>query len=60
VGIESVPATDPLAMLEGQQNALLLRTDVLGDIGILQCDGGLTQTAYAIVTDLAAVSRWQP
>ena len=60
VGIESVPATDPLAMLEGQQNALLLRTDVLGDIGILQRDGGLTQTAYAIVTDLAAVSRWQP
>ena len=57
VRLERVPAQDPLGSLEGQQNAILLRTDVLGEIGILQRDGGLTQTAYAIVSDLATIAR---
>jgi homoserine dehydrogenase len=57
VRLEHVPAHDPLGSLEGQQNALLIRTDVLGEIGILQRDGGLTQTAYAIVSDLATIAR---
>jgi homoserine dehydrogenase len=57
VRLERVPAEDPLGSLEGQQNAILLRTDVLGEIGILQRDGGLTQTAYAIVSDVAAIAR---
>lgn len=57
VRVERVPAHDPLGSLEGQQNALLLGTDVLGEIGIVQRDGGLTQTAYAIVSDLAAIAR---
>jgi homoserine dehydrogenase len=53
---ERVPADDPLGGLQGQQNALLLRTDVLGEIGILQRDAGLTQTAYAIVSDLITIA----
>jgi len=57
VRLERVPASDPLGALEGQQNALLLQTDVLGEIAVLQRDGGLTQTAYAIVTDLATIAR---
>jgi homoserine dehydrogenase len=57
VGIERVDAADPLAGLEGQQNALLLETDVLGEVGILQRDGGLTQTAYALVSDLATIAE---
>ena len=57
VRIERVRAEDPLGSLEGQQNALLLRTDLLGEIGILQRDGGLTQTAYAIVSDLATIAK---
>jgi homoserine dehydrogenase len=57
VRLEHVAAEDPLGSLEGQQNALLLRTDLLGEIGILQRDGGLTQTAYAIVSDLATIAR---
>jgi homoserine dehydrogenase len=56
VRLERVPADDTLGRLEGQQNALLIRTDLLGEIGILQCDGGLTQTAYAIVSDLSAIA----
>ena len=57
VRLEQVPMHDPLGALEGQQNALLLRTDVLGEVGILQRDGGLTQTAYALVSDLATIAR---
>ena len=57
VRLESVPTSDPLAGIEGQQNALLLDTDLLGEIGILQRSGGLTQTAYAIVTDLTTIAR---
>ena len=57
VRVERLAAHDPLGSLERQQNALLLGTDVLGEIGIMQRDGGLTQTAYAIVSDLAAIAR---
>jgi homoserine dehydrogenase len=57
VRLERVGARDPLAGLEGQQNALLLGTDLMGEIGILQRDGGLTQTAFAIVSDLATIAR---
>jgi homoserine dehydrogenase len=60
VRLERVPAGDPLGSLEGQQNALLIGTDVLGEIGVLQRDGGLTQTAYAIVSDLATIARRAP
>jgi homoserine dehydrogenase len=48
---------DPLAQLAGMQNMLVLRTDVLGDVGIHQLDGGLTQTAYALLTDLVTIAR---
>jgi homoserine dehydrogenase len=48
---------DPLASLEGLQNLLLLRTDVLGEIGILQRSGGLEQTAYALLSDLVTIAR---
>jgi homoserine dehydrogenase len=57
VGLEDLPATHLFATLEGQQNALLLETDLLGEFGVAQLGGGLTQTAYALVTDLVAVSR---
>ena len=50
-------AGDPLAALEGLQNLLLLQTDMLGEIGILQRDGGLVQTAYALLGDLVAIAR---
>lgn len=56
VQIERVAAIDPLGSVAGQQNALLLETDVLGEIGILQRSGGLAQTAYAIVSDLTTIA----
>jgi homoserine dehydrogenase len=57
VGVEELPSSHLFATLEGQQNALQLDTDLLGSFTIAQLGGGLTQTAYALVTDLVAVAR---
>jgi homoserine dehydrogenase len=57
VGVEELPADRLFSTLGGQQNALQLETDLLGSFAIAQLGGGLTQTAYALVTDLVAVAR---
>jgi homoserine dehydrogenase len=53
---ELLHASDPLAGLADTANALYLTTDLLGEIGIVQRDGNLTQTAYALVSDLSRIS----
>ncbi len=57
VAPERLPEDDPLARLTGVQNGLVLQTDLLGEVAITQLDGGLTQTAYALLSDLIAVRR---
>lgn len=54
---EMLDASDPLANLGALENALYLHTDLLGDVGIVQRASSLTQTAYAIVSDLSRISR---
>ena len=48
---------DLLASLNGVANALILRTDVLGEIAICQLSGGVKQTAYALLSDLVTIRR---
>jgi homoserine dehydrogenase len=55
-----LPEDDLLAGLRGMANALVLQTDLLGDIAICQMSGSLTQTAYALLTDLVTIRRRQP
>ncbi len=50
-------ADDPLAGLDGQANAVVFRTDLLGEIMITELDGGLTQTAFALLADLVTIRR---
>jgi homoserine dehydrogenase len=57
VGLEELAAGDPLAMLDGQANALELDTWPLGRVLITQRDGGMEKTAYALLSDLVAVAR---
>jgi homoserine dehydrogenase len=54
-----LPEGDLLANLRGMANALVLQTDLLGDIAITQLGGSLTQTAYALLTDLVTIRRRQ-
>lgn len=59
---ELLEPDDPLAGITDLQNALYLRTDLLGEIGIVQRSGDLTQTAYALLSDLTRVAvcaGWQ-
>ena len=52
-----LPENDLLAGLRGVSNALILQTDLLGEIAMTQLAGGLTQTAYALLSDLVTVGR---
>jgi homoserine dehydrogenase len=54
---EVLDLDDPLAGVSDLQNALYLQTDLLGEVGIVQRSGSLTQTAYALLSDLARISR---
>jgi homoserine dehydrogenase len=53
---EMLDANDPLAGLDELDNALYLDTDLLGELGIVQRSSGLTQTAYALLSDLARIA----
>jgi homoserine dehydrogenase len=54
---ELLDAGDPLASLVDVNNALYLTTDLLGEVGIVQRSGSLTQTAYALLSDLSRISQ---
>ena len=60
VALVELPADDLLAGVRGQANALVLQTDLLGEIAICQLDGGLTHTAYALLSDLVTIRRRHP
>jgi homoserine dehydrogenase len=55
VRLEELPERDPLAGLRGMSNALVLDTNLLGEIAITQLHGGLTHTAYALLSDVIAI-----
>ena len=48
---------DLLARLRGKSNALILQTDLLGDVAIYQLGGDVTMTAHALLSDLVALRR---
>ncbi len=57
VAPEELPLDDPLALVDGQANMLVVDTDLLGRLAIGELTGGLGQTAYALLSDLIAVRR---
>jgi homoserine dehydrogenase len=57
VRTEELLEDDPLAQLRGKANALVLQTDLLGDIAIHQLVGDVTMTAYALLSDLVTLRR---
>ena len=54
---EMLDGQDPLAGLVDLNNALYLTTDLLGEVGIVQRGGNLTQTAYALLSDVSCISQ---
>jgi homoserine dehydrogenase len=57
VAPRELPATELLATLAGDANALILHTDLLNGVAICQLSGNLTQTAYALLTDIISIAR---
>jgi homoserine dehydrogenase len=56
VAPESLPASDPLCGA-GSDSALVLETDLAGEIAVLERGGTVEQTAYGLLTDLVTVAR---
>lgn len=57
VRLTELAAGDLLAGLRGTANALILHTDLLGDVAIHQLGGNVTMTAYALLSDLITIRR---
>ena len=57
VSPEELRGDDLLSGLDGPQNALILKTDLLEEIAVVQRSGSLTQTAYALLSDLISIER---
>ena len=55
VGPEAVPLGDPLAT-GGPDAVLLLSTDVMGEIGVIERGMSVDQTAYGLLSDLLRVA----
>jgi homoserine dehydrogenase len=52
VAPESVPLASPLGAARGTSNALTLKTDLMGELTVLETDPGVEQTAYALLSDM--------
>jgi homoserine dehydrogenase len=55
VAPEALPAGDPLVS-RGSDGVLILETDLMGEIGVLEGPSGVDQTAYAVLSDLLALA----
>jgi homoserine dehydrogenase len=56
VAPERIPLGDPLAG-SGPDAALVLETDLLGEIGVFERGATVDQTAYALLSDLLEIAR---
>jgi homoserine dehydrogenase len=57
VRLEALPPGDMLAHLSGMEAGLTLRTDTMGDLTIIEGEGGPRQTAHGVMADLVAVAH---
>jgi homoserine dehydrogenase len=55
VGPRSVPLSSPLGAVRGTSSVLVLRTDLMGEVTIIESDPGIEQTGYALLSDLIGV-----
>jgi homoserine dehydrogenase len=54
---ERLPASDPLAAVQGATNAVAFTTDLLGEVTLIGPGAGRLATGYAILCDLLAIDR---
>ncbi|HEY6327800.1 MAG TPA: homoserine dehydrogenase [Blastocatellia bacterium] len=54
---EAVPISSTLGSVRGTSNALILHTDMMGEIAIVETDPGIEQTAYALLSDVIRIEE---
>jgi homoserine dehydrogenase len=57
VQLEALPEADPLAHLSGMEAGLVLHTDTMQDLTIIEGKGGPGQTAFGILSDLVTIGH---
>jgi homoserine dehydrogenase len=57
VRLAALPPSDPFAHLAGMEAALTLQTDTLGDLTLIEGEGGPGQTAFGLLADIVAIAR---
>jgi homoserine dehydrogenase len=57
VRLATLPSSDVFASLSGMETGLLLRTDTMGDLTLIEGEGGPGQTAFGVLADLVNVAR---
>lgn len=57
VQLSALPPDAVLAHLNGMESALVLETDTLGDLTLIEGDGGPEQTAFGVLADVVAIAR---
>ena len=55
VAPERVPVDSILGSVRGTSNVLVLETDLMGEIAIVETDPGIKQTAYALLADMTRI-----
>jgi homoserine dehydrogenase len=55
VAPENVPLASALGSVRGTSNALVIETDLMGEIAIVETDPGVEQTAYALLSDMISI-----
>ena len=55
VAPEWVPANSALGSVQGTSNVLVLETDLMGEIAIVEDQPGIDQTAYALLSDMIQI-----
>lgn len=57
VRLEALPTSAVFAHLTGMETGLLLHTDTMGDVTLIEGEGGPGQTALGVMADLVNVAR---
>ena len=58
VAPEWVPRNSALGSVCGTSNVLMLETDLMGEIAILENEPGTGQTAYALLSDMIHIHEY--
>ena len=58
VSPEKIDCTSPFWSVDDTSSAVTLSTDLMGDITILETNPTITQTAYAVLSDLLLIVEW--